>query len=66
MTDYAEEQANEIEALESIYPEEFTLIEASPNHIFQVPISAQSEEVCIYASTVPADIHTYLLNSIPS
>ncbi len=50
MTDYAEEQANEIEALESIYPEEFTLIQASPHHVFQVPITAQSDEVSICAA----------------
>ena len=43
MTDYQEEQANEIEALESIYPEEFTLIETTPTHCFQLPLHAEAD-----------------------
>ena len=43
MTDYQEEQANEIEALESIYPEEFTLLETTPTHSFQLPLHAEAD-----------------------
>ncbi len=45
MTDYAEEQANEIEALESIYPEEFRLVEATPLHCFQLPVRGEADGV---------------------
>ena len=45
MTDYAEEQANEIEALESIYPEEFQLIDTSPTHCFQLPLCGEAEGI---------------------
>jgi len=43
MTDYAEEQKNEIEALESIYPEEIEILQESP-HIFTVKVSSQETD----------------------
>ncbi|XP_041463278.1 RWD domain-containing protein 1-like [Lytechinus variegatus] len=43
MTDYKEEQVNEIEALESIYPDEFSVLETKPFHVFQVTVSAEEE-----------------------
>lgn len=50
MTDYKEEQLNEIEALESIYPEELTIISTEP-HCFQVTVSSQSEELSVEHAT---------------
>lgn len=44
MTDYAEEQRNEIEALQSIYPEEIEVIEEEPQRIFTVTVSSQDPE----------------------
>lgn len=44
MTDYQEEQHNEIEALESIYPEELTVISEEPYHCFQMVINSQEIE----------------------
>ena len=38
MTDHKEEQNNEIEALESIYPDELEVVEVEPFHIFNVVI----------------------------
>ena len=43
MTDYQEEQTNEIEALESIYPDEFTLVESTPSHCFQLPLHSEAD-----------------------
>lgn len=43
MTDYQEEQKNEIEALESIYPEELEIIQTSP-HVFTVKVASQPSE----------------------
>jgi len=40
MTDYKEEQQNEIEALESIYPEEFKVISESPP-CFQIDVASE-------------------------
>jgi len=40
MTDYKEEQNNEIEALESIYPNEFEVLETEPLHKFSIEIKS--------------------------
>lgn len=42
MTDYKEEQANELEALESIYPDELQIIEMEPYPSFQMMVTTQS------------------------
>ncbi|XP_018011628.1 RWD domain-containing protein 1 [Hyalella azteca] len=42
MTDYKEEQNNEVEALESIYPEEFQLISDSPLHKFTILVKSNT------------------------
>ncbi|KAI8488194.1 RWD domain-containing protein 1 [Branchiostoma belcheri] len=42
MTDYAEEQDNEIEALESIYPDILEVLETEP-HCFKLSLSAESD-----------------------
>jgi len=46
MTDYKEEQANEIEALESIYPDELEIIseEDAEFHCFHIPVKAEAQE----------------------
>lgn len=44
MTDYKEEQANEVEALEAIYPEEFKLICSDPYHKFEMYMTSQCRE----------------------
>ncbi|XP_041353999.1 RWD domain-containing protein 1-like [Gigantopelta aegis] len=44
MTDYKEEQRNEIEALQSIYPEEIELIKEEPSFIFTINVQSQDEE----------------------
>ncbi|XP_072178725.1 RWD domain-containing protein 1-like [Diadema setosum] len=44
MTDFKEEQANEIEALESIYPDEITVLATDPFHVFQITVSAEEDE----------------------
>ncbi|XP_069139996.1 RWD domain-containing protein 1-like [Argopecten irradians] len=41
MTDFKEEQNNEIEALESIYPDEITVLSIEPHHVFTVDIKSQ-------------------------
>lgn len=41
MTDYEEEQNNEIEALAAIYPEEFTLLSKEP-YCFEVSVSSEN------------------------
>ncbi|KAL4232573.1 RWD domain-containing protein 1 [Mactra antiquata] len=41
MTDYKEEQNNELEALESIYPDELKVIETSPYAVFELNITSQ-------------------------
>ncbi|OWF47579.1 RWD domain-containing protein 1-like [Mizuhopecten yessoensis] len=41
MTDFKEEQNNEIEALESIYPDEISVISVQPYHVFEVHIESQ-------------------------
>lgn len=40
--DYEEEHRNEIEALESIYPDEMTIVEREPYHAFELALNAQS------------------------
>ncbi|ORX90432.1 RWD-domain-containing protein [Basidiobolus meristosporus CBS 931.73] len=42
MTDYAEEQLNEIEALQSIYPEEYEELESEP-HSFRILVNPEEE-----------------------
>nr|CAB3265834.1 RWD domain-containing protein 1-like [Phallusia mammillata] len=49
MTDYAEEQQNEIEALESIYPDSFNVISSDP-HCFTVCVV--SEEADAYGPQI--------------
>ncbi|KAK4309770.1 hypothetical protein Pmani_018617 [Petrolisthes manimaculis] len=44
MTDYKEEQNNEIEALESIYPEEFEILETDPYHKFRIRVKTEGGE----------------------
>ncbi|KFM82658.1 RWD domain-containing protein 1, partial [Stegodyphus mimosarum] len=41
MTDYKEEQKNEIEALESIYPNELKILSDTPNYVFTVDIRTE-------------------------
>jgi len=41
MTDYAEEQANELEALESIYPEELEILSRESPISFQITVKSQ-------------------------
>lgn len=41
MTDYKEEQNNEIEALESIYPDEITVLSTEPFHSFKILVSSE-------------------------
>lgn len=43
MTDYGEEQRNELEALESIYADSFTVLSASPAS-FSITVSSEAEE----------------------
>lgn len=44
MTDYKEEQTNEIEALESIYPDEFTVLSEEPFHTFRIIVSSEETD----------------------
>ncbi|KAL8599280.1 hypothetical protein ACOMHN_007995 [Nucella lapillus] len=44
MTDYEEEQTNEIEALQSIYPEELEILQDSPHHVFMVKVASQDTD----------------------
>uniref|UniRef100_A0A6M2E527 RWD domain-containing protein n=1 Tax=Amblyomma tuberculatum TaxID=48802 RepID=A0A6M2E527_9ACAR len=44
MTDFQEEQKNEIEALESIYPSELEIVETDPYHAFTIDIKADASE----------------------
>uniref|UniRef100_A0A1E1XAL6 RWD domain-containing protein n=1 Tax=Amblyomma aureolatum TaxID=187763 RepID=A0A1E1XAL6_9ACAR len=44
MTDFQEEQKNEIEALESIYPSELQIVERDPYHAFTIDIKADASE----------------------
>lgn len=43
MTDYKEEQINEIEALESIYPDEIQVAETEPYHSFLVSVVSDEQ-----------------------
>ncbi|ELT96772.1 hypothetical protein CAPTEDRAFT_124119 [Capitella teleta] len=47
MTDYQEEQQNELEALESIYPDELTVVAMEPFPCFQLPISTEDDSECV-------------------
>jgi len=42
MTDFAEEQKNEIEAIESIYPGELQILSTRPFHVFEMTVASQS------------------------
>lgn len=44
MTDYKEEQKNEIEALESIYPNELEIISSDPYHTFTIKVKTENLE----------------------
>lgn len=44
MTDYKEEQRNEIEALQSIYPDEIEIIQEEPFYIFKMEVVPQDAE----------------------
>lgn len=44
MTNYKEEQKDEIEALEAIYPEEIKVLETDPNYVFVIEIAPQGIE----------------------
>ncbi|XP_052807756.1 RWD domain-containing protein 1-like [Mya arenaria] len=44
MTDYKEEQQNELEALESIYPDELKVLETSPYAVFEISLVSQKHE----------------------
>eukprot|EP00745_Piridium_sociabile_P006842 TRINITY_DN143940_c0_g1_i1.p1 TRINITY_DN143940_c0_g1~~TRINITY_DN143940_c0_g1_i1.p1 ORF type:complete len:247 (+),score=82.23 TRINITY_DN143940_c0_g1_i1:131-871(+) len=44
MADYEEEQKNEIEALEAIYPDEIEILQDSPRHVFTVKVASQDPE----------------------
>ncbi|XP_022089850.1 RWD domain-containing protein 1-like [Acanthaster planci] len=54
MTDYQEEQTNEIAALESIYPEEFTVLSDDP-HCFRITVRSEdtgNEDDETYSATL--------------
>jgi len=54
MTDYKEEQTNEIAALESIYPDEFTVLSDDP-HCFHITVCSEdtgNEEDETYSTTL--------------
>lgn len=44
MTDYAEDQKNEIEALQSIYPDEIEILEEEPQYMFKIKVVPQDAE----------------------
>lgn len=44
MTDYKEEQRNEIEALQSIYPDEIEIVSENPYHTFKLFVQPQNAE----------------------
>ncbi|XP_014785673.1 RWD domain-containing protein 1 [Octopus bimaculoides] len=44
MTNHREEQRDEIEALEAIYPNEIKVLETEPNYIFAIELSSQLTE----------------------
>jgi len=44
MTDYAEDQQNEIDALQSIYPDEIEILEEKPHYQFKIKIMSQDAE----------------------
>ncbi|CAI9742129.1 domain-containing 1-like [Octopus vulgaris] len=44
MTNHREEQRDEIEALEAIYPNEIKVLETEPNYIFAIELSSQQTE----------------------
>ncbi|XP_063613680.1 RWD domain-containing protein 1-like [Penaeus indicus] len=56
MTDYKEEQNNEIEALESIYPEEFEIIDIEPRHKFRITVKSEGSDPYDEIQTLPATI----------
>ncbi|CAE1323745.1 RWD domain-containing protein 1 [Acanthosepion pharaonis] len=44
MTNYKEEQKDEIEALEAIYPNEIKVLETDPNYVFVIEVAPQGME----------------------
>lgn len=56
MTDYKEEQTNEIEALESIYPDEFEILDTDPHHKFKICVKSEGSEPYADLLVEPAEI----------
>ncbi|XP_064618151.1 RWD domain-containing protein 1-like [Liolophura sinensis] len=61
MTDYAEEQRNEIEALEAIYPE-IEILETQPFHKFQLELKSQDAEDDPEHAATATILFTYVEN----
>lgn len=56
MTDYKEEQNNEVEALESIYPEEFEILDVEPRHKFRISVKSEGSDSLDDIKAEPAEI----------
>ncbi|KAG7155349.1 RWD domain-containing protein 1-like [Homarus americanus] len=56
MTDYKEEQNNEIEALESIYPDEFEILDVEPRHKFKISVKSEGSDPYDELKVEPAEI----------
>ncbi|KAJ3145966.1 hypothetical protein HDU86_000590 [Geranomyces michiganensis] len=55
MTDYAEEQANELEALLSIFPDEFRIVDPGPPARFQIDVRPE-EDLITDADGIPQPV----------